>query len=332
MGKLFLVLIAIGAVAFAISLNRLNNSNHSEMVSAPIKEAFSKWKSTFNKNYITPSEELIRLANFARNLQKVEAKNAENLSYTLGLNMFSDLSIEEFKAKYTGLKPQSPAEQVDTSLLTRVAANEVDWRNTAGVVTPVKDQGQCGSCWAFSATGSLEGLSSIATGNSASFSEQQLVDCSRFYGNQGCNGGLMNDAFKYVKDHGITTEDQYPYKAVDQICKMKTGSFKIKSFSNVPTKSSPALASAVTTQPISIGIEADEIMQYTGGIFSDTSCGTKIDHGVLLVGFTADAWIVKNSWGPKWGDKGFIYFSKTAVPDKKGGICGILLQASFPGV
>ena len=156
------------------------------------------------------------------------------------------------------------------------------------------------------------------------------MDCSWLQGNQACNGGLMNNAFKYVKIHGITTEDKYPYKAKDQVCKTTIGDFKISSFKNVPPKSSGALANACATQPISIAIEADEIMDYQGGIFDDTSCGDQLDHGVLLVGYSTTYWIVKNSWGPDWGEKGFIRFSRTAVPDRKGGICGLLEQASFP--
>lgn len=330
MNKLAIVLIALGALSLAFSLHSLKCRKQPDTVSAAVRSAFTTWKTLHNKQYLTPAEELLRLITFAKNAEKVEAKNSQNLSYTLALNKFSDLTKEEFKAKYTGLNYEETTQEVDTTLLNDTPSNDVDWRTTPGVVTPVKDQGPCGSCWAFSATGALEGVAKLAGGVSYTFSEQQLVDCSWTYLNKGCNGGLMNNAFRYVIDHGITTEDQYPYHAVDQICKMKTGVYKITKFTNVVPRSSGALASAVDKQPISIGIEADEIVHYTGGIFSDTSCGTKIDHGVLLVGYTSKAWTVKNSWGADWGDQGYIYFSRTAVPDKSGGICGILLQASFP--
>ena len=140
----------------------------------------------------------------------------------------------------------------------------------------------------------------------------------------------MNQAFQFVIDNGIETEAQYPYKARDQKCQSKVGDFKIKHFVNVPQKSSGALLNACTTQPVSVAIEADEIMDYKSGIFADTSCGTALDHGGLLVGYTDEYWKVKNSWSSDWGENGFIRFSRSAIPDKKGGICGILLAASYP--
>ncbi len=299
-------------------------------IPAEVREAFQTWKQTYGKLYASPSEEAHRLANFHRAFVRVTRKNAVK-SYRSALNKFSDLSKDEFKAKHTGLKFNKKAYlDYENSLLTKTPSNDVDWRTKTGVVTPIKDQGQCGSCWAFSATGALEGLAQISGGKSYSFSEQQLVDCSTKYGNDGCDGGLMNYAFQYVKDNGITTEDQYPYKAVDQSCKSKTGVYKVKGFKNVPAKSSPALASACDTQPVSVAIEADEIMDYDSGIFDDRSCGDQLDHGVLLVGYTATYWTVKNSWGTGWGEDGYIRFSRSAIPDKKGGICGILEAASYP--
>jgi len=240
--------------------------------------------------------------------------------------------MKEFKAKYLGYKPNpKEVKQFNLELLNAVPSNDADWRNKTGFVTAVKDQGQCGSCWAFSATGALEGVAAVAYQKpSQSFSEQQLVDCSRKYGNDGCDGGLMNQAFQFVIDNGIESEAQYPYKARDQACKSKVGDFKIGHFVNVPEKSSGALASACDQQPIAVAIEADEIMDYSSGIFADKNCGDQLDHGVLLVGYTADYWIVKNSWGSSWGEKGYIRMSRSVIPDTKGGICGILTAASYP--
>ena len=323
------LVIATGAVSM-FAHNRAAKMNHSfEAVAA--KNAFQQWKSLHNKIYTSPAEEAHRFENFLKSYNRVKARNAVFTSFTSGLNKFSDLSKEEFKANYLGYKPTANSEKdYDYSLLEATPSNDVDWRTVTGVVTPIKDQGQCGSCWAFSATGSLEGVAQISGKQSFSFSEQQLVDCSSKYGNEGCNGGLMNQAFDYVIANGIETEAMYPYTARDGKCASKTGVYKIKSYKNVPTKSSTALASACDTQPVSVAIEADEIMDYTGGIFSDTSCGSNLDHGVLLVGYTANAWIVKNSWGTSWGEAGYIRMSRTALPDKKGGICGILMASSYP--
>lgn len=320
-----------GALFFGIRQSETQTSSF--QVPQYAREAFTAYKTKFNKMYASPEEELHRLANFYQTLVRIKAKNSANLSYTSGLNDFSDLSKAEFKAKYLGLKPVNLQQEVDYSLLTKESPSntEVDWRNSSGVVSNVKNQWFCGSCWAFSATGALEGLAAIQGGKPAqSFSEQQLVDCSKDYDNDGCQGGLMTNAFKYVKDNGITTEQKYPYVGFNQKCKTSLGDFKITGFKNVPPKSSPALANACDTQPISIAIEADEIQDYTEGIFDDPDCGDQLDHGVLLVGYTDTYWIVKNSWGILWGEDGYIRFSRKAIPDKDGGICGILMMASYP--
>lgn len=331
------VAILLGAIALSGALFvHMNNTQANKSFYPPkhIRDAFTTYKSRFNKAYATPQEEMHRLINFWKSYERVSAKNSANKGYTSAVNMFSDMSKEEFKAKYLGYRPKTQRSgEVEFSLLNGVPSNDVDWRTKTGVVTPVKDQGQCGSCWAFSTTGAVEGSAAVLSGKAGlSFSEQQLVDCSSSYGNEGCNGGLMESAFQYIQANGITTEDEYPYKARDQTCKTKVGVYKVKGYKNVPEKSSAALANAVDQQPIAIAIEADEIMEYDSGVFDDTSCGRALDHGVLLVGYTADAWIVKNSWSKSWGEDGYIRFSRKAVPDKQGGICGLLMDASYPTV
>ena len=323
------LLIATGAFSVAM-YNRGSKAAHSnETVAA--RQAFQQWRSLHNKIYSSPAEEAHRFENFLKAFNRVKARNAAFTSFTSGLNKFSDLSKEEFKANYLGYKPVANSDKsYDYSLLEATPSNDKDWRTVNGVVTPVKDQGQCGSCWAFSATGSLEGVAQISGKQTLSFSEQQLVDCSSKYGNEGCDGGLMNQAFDYVIANGIETEAMYPYTARDGKCSSKTGVYKITGYKNVPIKSSPALSSACDIQPVSIAIEADEIMDYTGGVFDDKSCGDSLDHGVLLVGYTSSYWIVKNSWGNSWGEQGFIRMSRSAIPDKQGGICGILMASSYP--
>jgi len=302
-------------------------------VPVEVVEAFNIWKKEHNKMYSSPTEAVYRIKLFYQNWVKVNAHNQANESWKMGVNFFSDMTIEEIRPKYFGRKKTSPEDiKVDYTLLTKeVPANDVNWV-TAGAVTPVKNQKQCGSCWAFSSTGALEGLDFIHNNLTKvnSYSEQQLVDCSRSYGNEGCDGGDMPLAFKYVHDHGITTEQEYPYKGIDQKCKSKVGEFKISSYKHVPPKSSGALINALTAQPVSMSIDADGIMNYKNGIFADTKCGTDLNHGVLVTGFDADAWHVKNSWGTSWGEAGYIRISRSAVPDTKGGVCGILLDNSFP--
>jgi len=218
---------------------------------------------------------------------------------------------------YLGTVVPTESVLIDSEL--DITVGDVDW-TSQGAVTGIKNQGQCGSCWAFSATGALEGLSKIGFGSLQSFSEQQLVDCSGSYGNQACNGGLMDNAFKYVKDHGILHEDEYPYKAVKQTCSKNGGPFKISGFTDI--KNCNDLANALTGRPVAVAVDATNWSQYKSGTFSN--CATKLNHGVLLVGVSGDGvWRVKNSWGTSWGESGFIRLVK-------GNTCGICNVASYP--
>ena len=205
-------------------------------------------------------------------------------------------------------------------------------------MTPIKNQGQCGSCWAFSTTGSLEGVHFQTKGELISFSEQQLVDCSKSYGNHGCLGGLMNMSFWYVKDHGITTEAKYPYHGIGiNACKYKEETDKVWTISDcteIPENSSLNFKASVAKGPVSVAIQANQMafQLYKSGVFSNDKCGTKLDHGVLTVGYGVedgkDYYKVKNSWGAQWGENGFI---KIENLKKDGpGLCGLQMAASFP--
>jgi C1A family cysteine protease len=208
----------------------------------------------------------------------------------------------------------------------------VDWV-AKGAVSPVKDQGQCGSCWAFSAVGSIEGAHQIAGNPLTQFSEQQLVSCSTSYGNLGCNGGLMDSAFQYVEKNGLCTETDYPYTAKSDFLHCRASScataVKITGYTDVKSLDESALLAAATAAPVSVAIEADtQVFQlYSGGVFDNARCGTQLDHGVLVVGYgtdTKDYWKVKNSWGSSWGESGYIRM----VRGKN--MCGINTQPSFP--
>jgi cathepsin L len=252
------------------------------------------------------------------------------------------MTFTEFHSKMTGYK------RIDNGVLRskngphkqiKKVASSVDWR-AQGAVTPVKNQGQCGSCWSFSATGSMEGAHQIKTGNLVSLSEQQLIDCSTAQGNQGCNGGLMDQAFQYViSAGGITAEAQYPYTATGpNTCQTNVTSVaSISSFVDVTPGSESALMTAVNLGPVSVAIEADQqcFQFYSGGILSDPSCGMQLDHGVLVVGYGTDStapagkqdyWIVKNSWGASWGESGYIRLVRGSNE------CGIAQEPSYPVV
>jgi cathepsin L len=295
---------------------------------------FTRWMQSNDKTY--QHEEFFHKYNtFKANLDWINLSNAQNKSYTVAVNKFADLSTEEFGNMMCGYKPAlrtsaRVTSEDDTEFTVGASLNWV----TKGAVTPVKDQGQCGSCWAFSATGGIEGAVFVKTAKLNNVAEQQLVDCSGSTGNQGCNGGLMDYAFQWViNNKGIAAESDYPYTARDGTCKRGKASVStITSFKDVAEGDEAALMTALLMQPVSIAIEADQacFQFYHKGVLDDASCGTNLDHGVLLVGFDTDAtsskdyWLVKNSWGKSWGDNGYIKFVRGKNQ------CGLTLAASYP--
>ena len=264
---------------------------------------------------------------------------ADRLGFTLGMNEYADMDGAEFSKMFNGYisgRRSNTTKIFHASEHTTLPAT-VDWR-TKGIVTGIKNQGQCGSCWSFSATGSLEGQHALKTGTLVSLSEQNLVDCSGPEGNEGCNGGLMDDAFEYViKNNGIDTEASYPYVARDENCRFNAANVgaTCKSYVDVAHEDENALTQAIASVgPISVAIDASHqsFQLYQNGVYYEPACSeTALDHGVLAVGYGTeggtDMYIVKNSWGTSWGMQGYIYMSRN-----RNNNCGIATEASYPQV
>jgi len=336
MNRLIFVSLLFTAVV-AVPLLQLRKLNTEE------DALFAKFKTQYGKVYYDEHDEMYRRQVFASNLQYIRQHNEEasagEHTYTLGMNEFGDMTFEEFHTKFTGflgLRNRFARSQNTADLSgVKVTDASVDW-TTKGAVTPVKNQGQCGSCWAFSTTGSTESAWFISKGQLVSLSEQQLMDCSKSEGNNSCEGGLMDYAFEYIiKNKGICTEASYPYQAVDRTtCNSCTNVVSISSYKDV-AQTEAALQAAVTQQPVSVAIEADQVafQFYTSGVLTG-KCGTNLDHGVLAVGYgtlsNTQYWKVKNSWGASWGMNGYVLIEKAKA--QKGGQCGILMAASYPTI
>lgn len=313
-----------------------------------VAQEWDLFKTQYSKGYASEIEDKFRLKVFMDNKHKIASHNKRfqnnEESYELEMNHFGDLLHHEFVKTMNGYKHSLKAvsgefnEAVTFIAPFNVTVPEtVDWR-AEGAVTPIKNQGQCGSCWAFSTTGSLEGQHFRSTGKLVSLSEQNLIDCSSKYGNNGCEGGLMDNAFKYVKDNkGIDTEPSYPYEGQDDKCRYKPekSGATDKGFVDIPEGDEAKLKLAVATVgPVSVAIDAGHpsFQFYKKGVYYEKQCGSgaeDLDHGVLVVGYGTengkDYWLVKNSWGERWGIEGYIKMARN-----KKNHCGIATDASYP--
>jgi cathepsin F len=316
----------IKAIVVILAIFASVNANFSflENEKPSLDKLFTKFLHQHNKSY--HGEELKeRFLIFAENIKNhgLHLLLEENPKFS----PFFDLSEEEFSKTYLNLRTDllersDKLMQVETNLN---APSEFDWRDH-GVVTPVKNQGQCGSCWAFSTTGNIEGISAKKTGQIQQFSEQQLMDCDSV--NQGCNGGLMHQAMIYVKKNGLLTENKYPYVGIQGTCNYdsKAVAVKIDDYELIanfkPRKEDDIRDILVSTGPLSIAINANPFQFYTGGVLDPKICNkATLNHGVLLVGYGKENghefWIIKNSWGNKWGEHGYIRIIKGK------GACGL---------
>lgn len=320
--------------------------------------SFQDFAAMYDKTYTTDNLRT-RFDAFVASVDAVSRAARHPSGPRAELNRFADLDAEAYKSEVIGgcyhahrVSSYGPCR----AFVRRDAEvpKSVDWREH-GAVTPVKNQGKCGSCWSFSATGAMEGAWAIATGNLTSLSEQQLMDCSYGYGNQGCNGGIMDKAFLYASSHGMCTETEDPYEAESSQghCSRLRAGAPGQSPAGAPPSSDcepevfmdgcmdvqpgneVELQAAVARQPVAVAIEADRaaFQLYAGGIITSPACGTQLDHGVLIVGYGEENgqryWIVKNSWGPDWGENGYVRIGRSNSTEAPG-ICGIAMQPSFP--
>ncbi|TVU42300.1 hypothetical protein EJB05_08697, partial [Eragrostis curvula] len=298
-----------------------------------------QWMAQFGRVYKDAAEKARRLEVFKANVKFIDSFNAEKRKFWLGVNQFADLTNEEFKATKTnkGFKPSTvkvlPGFRYENVRIDELPAS-VDWRSK-GAVTPIKDQGQCGCCWAFSSVAATEGIVKIDTGKLLSLSEQELVDCDVDGEDQGCGGGFMDNGFKFIiKNGGLANESSYPYTAADGKCKRVKNVASIKGYQDVPANNETALMKAVAYQPVSVAVDGGDMtfQFYSGGVMTG-SCGTELDHGIVAIGYgqTSDGtkyWLLKNSWGTTWGEKGFLRMEKD-ISDKRG-MCGLAMEASYP--
>uniref|UniRef100_A0AAY4EU77 Cathepsin L n=1 Tax=Denticeps clupeoides TaxID=299321 RepID=A0AAY4EU77_9TELE len=306
---------------------------------AQLDDHWHLWKKWHSKSY-QQKEEVWRRMVWEKNLRKIELHNLEHSmgkhSFRQGMNQFGDMVREEIMVQTPFLYDNLCSLFMEPNFLE--VPKQVDWREK-GYVTHVKDQKRCGSCWAFSSTGAMEGQQFRKTGKLVPLSEQNLIDCSRPEGNHGCNGGMMDQAFQYVQDNnGIDSEESYPYLGTDdQTCHYdpQYSSANNTGFVDIPSGNENALMKAVAAVgPVAVAIDAsrDSFQFYQSG--PNTSiCNTDLDHGVVVVGYGFEGsdmhgkkyWIVKNSWSAKWGDDGYIYMAKGRKNH-----CGIATSASYP--
>lgn len=300
-----------------------------------IYNAWADFKATTTKPYASQDEENYRFSVFAQNYQQIYLHNSDpDRQFEMEVNFFADLSDDE-RASYLGLQAPEGRDLSGGYSVTSVAGlpATVDWRdyrnaNNQPILNPVKDQGQCGSCWAFAANGALEAAWAQSTGNLVNLAEQQLVDCQQ---GGSCNGGWMASAYNAVKKAGgVDTTATYPYTAVGSSCKFNINNVgaTVSGYVELAEGDEAALQAAVAQRPVAVAIMVTSTFySYKSGVYSNTNCGTSVNHGVIVVGYGTengvDYWLVRNSWGPNWGDKGHIKMVRNKNSNCQIACCGI---------
>ncbi|XP_003743778.1 cathepsin L1 [Galendromus occidentalis] len=328
--KFLILAVLVGAASAALTLEQLFDAE------------WQNFKVHHNKKYEGSTVEAFRKKIFLQNTHLIARHNIKHAkgetTYKLKMNQFGDMLHHEFVSTMNGLLRSNRTYFGSTWIEPESVSlpKSVDWREK-GAVTPVKNQGHCGSCWSFSTTGALEGQLFRKTGELVSLSEQNLIDCSTSYGNNGCGGGLMDNAFTYIKEnHGIDTEESYPYEGKQGKCRYhkEDSAGRDTGFVDIPSGNERALAKALATiGPVSVAIDAshESFQFYHEGVYNPPDCDShSLDHGVLAVGYGTtddgqDYYIIKNSWGERWGQEGYVLMARNSKNE-----CGVATQASYP--